>query len=96
MTIAIEQPLTASKPKSVKSRTPLLAQAFPYLQAAPLALILGAFLLLPILMIAVVSFWDYDFASMYPDFITMNYAETLGSWVTWKTYLNTLRYAALV
>jgi putative spermidine/putrescine transport system permease protein len=96
MTIAIEQPLTASQPKSRKSRTPLLAVAFPYLQAAPLALILGAFLLLPILMIAVVSFWDYDFASMYPDLITMNYAETLGSWVTWKTYLNTLRYAAIV
>lgn len=67
-----------------------------YLQAAPLALILGAFLLVPILMIAVVSFWDYDFASMYPDFLLTNYAETLGSWVTWKTYLNTLKYALLV
>ena len=59
-------------------------------------MILGAFLLLPILMIAVVSFWDYDFAPMYPDFLTINYAETLGSWVTWKTYLNTLKYAAIV
>jgi ABC-type spermidine/putrescine transport system, permease component I len=67
-----------------------------YLQAAPLALILGAFLLLPILMIATVSFWDYDFAQMYPDFVTFNYEETLGSWVTWKTYLNTLKYAFLV
>ncbi|SOC81910.1 putative spermidine/putrescine transport system permease protein [Ensifer adhaerens] len=68
----------------------------PYLQATPLTLILGAFLALPILMIIVVSFWDYDFAQMYPDFITMNYADTLGSWVTWKTYLNTLKYAAIV
>ncbi|TIP94541.1 MAG: ABC transporter permease, partial [Mesorhizobium sp.] len=67
-----------------------LARLAPYLQATPLALILGAFLLLPILMIAVVSFWDYDFAGMYPDFLTTNYADTLGSWVTWKTYLNTL------
>ncbi|NTF08985.1 ABC transporter permease [Agrobacterium rubi] len=67
-----------------------------YLQATPLAVILGAFLLLPILMITIVSFWDYDFAQMYPDFLTMNYAETLGSWVTWKTYLNTLKYAFLV
>jgi putative spermidine/putrescine transport system permease protein len=96
MTIALEQSVTRSKAKSVKSRTPLMARAFPYLQAAPLALILSAFLLLPILMIAVVSFWDYDFASMYPDFTTMNYADTLGSWVTWKTYLNTLKYAAIV
>jgi len=68
----------------------------PYLQALPLTLILGLFLLLPIIMIAVVSFWDYDFAMMYPDFMTMNYEETLGSWVTWKTYLNTLKYAVLV
>ncbi|TLP43129.1 MULTISPECIES: ABC transporter permease [Cohaesibacter] len=67
-----------------------------YLQALPLAVILGAFLLLPIAMIATVSFWDYDFARMYPDFVTFNYGETLGSWVTWKTYLNTLRYAVMV
>lgn len=67
-----------------------------YLQAGPLALILGGFLLVPILMILVVSFWDYDFARMYPDFVTFNYAETLGSWVTWKTYLNTLKFAFLV
>ena len=33
---------------------------------------------------------------MYPDFVTINYAETLGSWVTWKTYLNTLKYAVIV
>jgi putative spermidine/putrescine transport system permease protein len=44
----------------------------------------------------VVSFWDYDFAGMYPDFITLNYAETLGSWVTWKTYGNTLKFTAIV
>ncbi|PZU20433.1 ABC transporter permease [Allorhizobium borbori] len=67
-----------------------------WLQAAPLTVILGAFLALPILMIAVVSFWDYDFAQMYPDFVTFNYTETLGSWVTWKTYLNTLKYTFLV
>ncbi len=67
-----------------------------YLQAAPLALILGGFLLLPIMMIAVVSFWDYDFAQMYPGFVTFNYTETLGSWVTWKTYLNTLKFAFIV
>ncbi|MCO6187742.1 ABC transporter permease [Rhizobium sp. L1K21] len=67
-----------------------------YLQAAPLTIILGGFLLLPLLMIAIVSFWDYDFARMYPDFVTFNYSETLGSWITWKTYLNTLKFAAIV
>ncbi len=66
-----------------------------YLQATPLALILGFFFILPILMIFVVSFWDYDFAGLYPDFLTMNYTDTLGSWVTWKTYLNTLKFTVL-
>ncbi|WP_377289937.1 ABC transporter permease [Rhizobium sp. SG2393] len=67
-----------------------------YLQALPLTAILGFFFALPILMIVVVSFWDYDFSGLYPDFITLNYEEVLGSWVTWKTYLNTLKYMAIV
>ncbi len=74
----------------------LMARATPYLQATPLALILGFFLLVPILLLVIVSFWDYDFAGMYPGFFTFNYAEALGSWVTWRTYLNTLKFALLV
>ncbi|WP_160009714.1 ABC transporter permease [Rhizobium sp. 18055] len=70
--------------------------AASYIQATPLVLILGFFFVLPILMIVVVSFWDYDFAGLYPAFLTMNYTETLGSWVTWKTYLNTLKFAVIV
>jgi putative spermidine/putrescine transport system permease protein len=68
--------------------------AASYLQATPLVVILGFFFVLPIAMIAVVSFWDYDFAGLYPAFLTMNYTDTLGSWVTWKTYLNTLKFTA--
>nr|WP_321526274.1 ABC transporter permease [uncultured Cohaesibacter sp.] len=87
----------ANAPKALFSaRSFSIASVSAYLQALPLAIILGAFLLLPIIMIVVVSFWDYDFASMYPDFVTFNYGETLGSWVTWKTYLNTLKYAVIV
>ncbi|MER8507945.1 ABC transporter permease [Mesorhizobium sp. M0220] len=95
MAVALEQSTHVTSAKPARPRCSFAGVA-PYLQAAPLALILGAFLLLPILMIAVVSFWDYDFAAMYPDFLTTNYADTLGSWVTWKTYLNTLKYAAIV
>jgi putative spermidine/putrescine transport system permease protein len=72
------------------------AWAVAYLQATPLFLILGFFFLLPIAMIGVVSFWDYDFANIYPAFLTTNYTDTLGSWVTWKTYLNTLKFTAIV
>jgi len=85
-----------AKPALSASIGKIAACVASYLQAAPLALILGFFFLLPILMIAVVSFWDYDFAGLYPDFLAMNYTDTLGSWVTWKTYLNTLKYTAMV
>ena len=73
-----------------------LRAASSYLQALPLTLILGFFLLIPLLLLVAVSFWDYDFAGIYPDVLTTNYADTLGSWVTWKTYLNTLKFAGIV
>ncbi len=89
---------TAIADVPIRKRKPgsRIAEFAAYLQALPLLVILGAFLLLPIAMITVVSFWDYDFAQMYPGFVTFNYTETLGSWVTWKTYLNTLKFAAIV
>ncbi|MDB5506439.1 MAG: spermidine/putrescine transporter, inner rane subunit [Devosia sp.] len=92
-----EQIITAPLTKPRLRRAPLsLASFASYLQAIPLTLILAFFLLVPILFLLVVSFWDYDFARMYPGFITRNYAEVLGSWVTWKTYLNTLKFAVIV
>ena len=68
----------------------------PYLQAAPLALILGAFLLLPMVALIVVSFFDYDSVQIIPGFVLTNYQDVLGSSVTWRTYLNTLRFTAIV
>ncbi|MEY9559286.1 ABC transporter permease [Sinorhizobium fredii] len=84
---------TSGRTRSRGLRSPL--RAISYLQATPLLLILGFFFILPILTILVVSFWDYDFAGLYPDFLTMNYSDTLSSWVTWKTYLNTLKFTAI-
>jgi putative spermidine/putrescine transport system permease protein len=68
----------------------------PYLQAAPLALILGVFLLLPMVALIVVSFFDYDSVQIIPGFVLTNYHDVLGSGVTWRTYLNTLRFTAIV
>jgi putative spermidine/putrescine transport system permease protein len=68
----------------------------PYLQAAPLALILGTFLLLPMVALIVVSFFDYDSVQIIPGFVLTNYQDVLGSSVTWRTYLNTLRFTAIV
>ena len=79
-----------------RPRQRMLIGAAPYLQAAPLALMLAVFLLIPIATIVVVSFWDYDFARIIPGFVHTNYQDTLGSSNTWKIYLNTLKYAAIV
>lgn len=68
----------------------------PFLQAAPLALILGVFLLLPMVALVVVSFYDYDSVQIIPGFVLTNYTDVLGSAVTWRTYLNTIRFTALV
>ena len=96
MTMVVPPPKTVKVEAIEKPPLTLPPSFISWLQAAPLTIILGAFLALPILMITVVSFWDYDFAQMYPDFVTFNYTETLGSWVTWKTYLNTLKFTFLV
>jgi len=71
-------------------------RAASYLLAAPLWLILGGFLLLPMAAILVVSFFDYDSVRLIPDFVLTNYADVLLSRITWLTYLNTLKYTVLV
>ena len=68
----------------------------PYLQVAPLTAVFLVFLVIPIATIVVVSFWDYDTARLIPDFVLTNYEELLLSPVTWRTYLQTLRFAAIV
>lgn len=66
------------------------------LQVAPLALLLAGFVLVPLAAIVVVSFLDYDSVRILPQGTLANYAELIASSVTWRTYLNTLRYAAIV
>ena len=96
MTSIASEPAADAVPTPRRTLPRLSGTVLSWLQAAPLAAILGVFLALPILMIVVVSFWDYDFARMHPDFVLTNYVEALGSWVTWKTYLNTLKFAVMV
>ncbi|QEW08580.1 ABC transporter permease [Nitrincola iocasae] len=66
-----------------------------YWQALPLTLVLLAFLVFPIVVIGIVSFWDYNSYSLIPDFILDNYQYLLSSPVTLQAYLNTFKYAAL-
>ncbi|MGB0904131.1 MAG: ABC transporter permease subunit, partial [Mangrovicoccus sp.] len=66
-----------------------------WLQAAPLALVLVAFLLAPMAMIVVVSFWGATEWSIYPAFLLDNYQFLFSSPVTYKVFFNTLKYALI-
>ncbi|MEJ2042984.1 MAG: ABC transporter permease [Reinekea sp.] len=66
-----------------------------YWQALPLTLVLFLFLVFPIIVIGIVSFWDYNEYSIIPDFILDNYEFLLTSPVTWQAYLKTFKYAFL-
>ncbi len=61
----------------------------PYLQvAAAVRWCFLLFLVVPILTIVMVSFWDdYNTTLIIPAFILQNYEELLFSPVTWRTYL---------
>jgi putative spermidine/putrescine transport system permease protein len=72
------------------------SRALPYLLAAPHALVLTVFLLLPILAIVVISFWDFNGYQMVPGFTLDNYREILTQASYRNTYLNTFKFAAIV
>ncbi|MEI4472653.1 ABC transporter permease [Frigidibacter sp. MR17.24] len=66
-----------------------------WLLASPLVLVLFFFLILPIVMIVVVSFWSATEFSIVPDFSFENYAFLFGSDVTYRVFLNTAKYALI-
>ena len=66
-----------------------------WLLAAPLALVLAVFLIVPICLIIVVSFWSATEFSIVPDFSFENYAFLFGSSVTYTVFLNTTKYAVI-
>lgn len=66
-----------------------------YLQAAPLAVVLLGFLVAPIIMIVIVSFWGATDFSIYPAFQFDNYAFLLSSPVTYKVFFATFKYAVV-
>ena len=66
-----------------------------WLLAAPLAAVLLTFLVAPIILIVVVSFWRATDWSMIPDFDLENYEFLFSSSVTYTVFLNTFKYAAL-
>ncbi|WP_244488187.1 ABC transporter permease [Aureimonas sp. Leaf454] len=76
----------------------------PYLQVAPFALIFLLFLVVPLAIIVMVSFWTYDNYSIQPAFQFQNYMDVFDRCVTrlptlcttFKTYVSTLQFSAIV
>lgn len=66
-----------------------------WLQAAPLSLVLIGFLVAPIVMIFIVSFWQATEFSIIPAFTLENYEFLFGSEVTYRVFWATFRYAAI-
>lgn len=87
-------PLARSTTKAVRGRLGSRHVA-GWLLAAPLSLVLLAFLVVPMAMIVVVSFWTATEFSIVPVFSFENYQFLLTSDVTWRVVLNTFRYAAI-
>jgi putative spermidine/putrescine transport system permease protein len=68
----------------------------PYLQVLPLTLVLLVFLGIPLLIVVVVSFFDYDMFDIVPEFTLRNYVELFRSDLTYALYLSTFKYALIV
>ncbi|GGE11173.1 ABC transporter permease [Aureimonas endophytica] len=76
----------------------------PYLQAAPFALIFLLFLVVPLAIIVMVSFWTYTDYSIEPDFQFQNYLDVFDRCLvrlpslctTFATYLSTLQFCLTV
>jgi putative spermidine/putrescine transport system permease protein len=68
----------------------------PYFLIAPQTLVFLLFLVLPIALIIVVSFWQFNGYAMVPAFSWENYAGIFTSQVTIATYLNTFKYVMIV
>ncbi len=72
-------------------------------QAAPLTLVFVLFFLVPLALIGMVSFWDFNEYELLPDFTAKHYlaifegcSNTDEMCVTFKTYLSTFKFSFLV
>lgn len=68
----------------------------PFLLITPQNIVFLLFLIFPIVMIAIVSFWQFNGYSMVPAFTWSNYSMIFSSDVALRTYLNTFKYVLLV
>ena len=66
-----------------------------WLQATPFALVFLLFLVLPLVLVGVVSFWRASDYELIPAFTAQNYLDVFSE-TTFRTYLSTLKFCVLV
>jgi putative spermidine/putrescine transport system permease protein len=66
-----------------------------WLMVSPLAVVMLFFLVLPVALIVIVSFWRATEFSIIPDFVFENYEFLFGSPVTYKVFVNTIKSALI-
>jgi putative spermidine/putrescine transport system permease protein len=68
-----------------------------YLQVIPLSAVFGGFFVLPVALVVIVSFFDYQtYQVLIPTFTLQNYVDVFSVAVTYRTYLITLRFCIIV
>ncbi|WP_223247801.1 ABC transporter permease [Sulfuriferula multivorans] len=74
--------------------TPRIA---PYLQVMPITAVFLVFFLIPVILVVVISFFDYQtYDILIPDFTLMNYQDVFSSSVTYETYWTTAKLSLIV
>jgi putative spermidine/putrescine transport system permease protein len=69
----------------------------PYLQVAPLTLVLLMFFAVPVALVVVVSFFRYQMlVGIVPDFTFKNYIDLLSNPTTWNLYYSTVKFTLIV
>ncbi|MDR3370283.1 ABC transporter permease [Rhodoferax sp.] len=93
-------PVTNSHPVSARAPGRSIAA---WWQALPLTTVFALFFLIPLALVLMVSFWDYNQYEMLPGFTFKNYVDVFDGCfssgdmcVTFKTYLSTLKFSVLV
>lgn len=68
-----------------------------YLQVAPLFAVLLLFVIVPLVLVLVVSFFRYQvLVGLVPDFTFKNYIDILSNPTSWRLYLSTLKFTVIV
>ena len=76
----------------------------PFFLSLPFALVIFAFFVVPLCLVIMVSFWDYNAYSIIPDFIFTNYEDVFYGCIkslpdlctSFATYLSSLKFVFIV